>query len=141
MATIEDIRSIVLDLPETVETVEGHRGGLSWRAKRGGFVWERGPGKTDLKQLAELGRTWPDGPVVAARVEGEEVKNALITSAPEVYFTIPHFDGYPAVLIQLDQIGIEELRDLIIDAWLLRASPRVVKAWLIEHPEAAQPGN
>ncbi len=133
MATIEDIRSIVLALPETEETVEGHRGGLQWRTKKGGVIWERGPGKRDLEQLAELGREWPDGITVAVRVEGEEVKQALIASDLAVYFTIPHFDGYPAVLLRLDAIEVEDLRDLITDAWLLRVAPKVARAWLADH--------
>jgi len=132
MATIEDVRTLVLALPETEETVEGHRGGLSWRTKRGGIIWERGPGKRDLEQLASLGRDWPDGTTVAVRVDGTAVKDALIASSPDVYFTIPHFDGYPAVLLRLDAIDVEDLRDLITDAWLLRVSPKVAKQWQAE---------
>jgi hypothetical protein len=138
MATIDDIREIAKTRPEISEVVEGHRGGVSWRTKRGGIIWERGPGKRDLEQLAELGQTWPDGTVVAVRVDGDDVKQALIASSPDVYFTIPHFDGYPAVLVQLDRIDVEDLRDLIIDGWLLRVSPRIAKAWLAEHGSATQ---
>lgn len=136
MATIDDIRRIVLALPETEETVEGHRGGLQWRTKKGGVIWERGPGKRDLAQLAEMGRDWPEGITCAVRVETEEIKDALIVGEPDVFFTIPHFDGYPAVLFVLDRIAVDDLRDVIVDAWLLRVSPRTAKAWLAGNGES-----
>ena len=68
------------------------------------FVWERGPSKADLAKLAELGRRWPDGTIVGVRTDGLDGKEALLGSFPEIFFTIPHFDGYPAVLVRLDAI-------------------------------------
>jgi hypothetical protein len=134
MATLDDVRAIALSLPETHEAVDGHRGGVSWRTKDGLFVWERGPSKADLAKLEELGREWPAGPVVGVRTDGLEGKAALLGSFPEQFFTIPHFDGYPAVLVRLEAIDAELLREVVTDAWLLRAPKRLAKEWLAVHP-------
>ena len=121
--------------PALQESVDGHRGGATWRTDNGAFVWERGPSKADLAKLAELGRTWPAGPVVGVRTEGLDGKEALLGSFPEIFFTIPHFDGYPAVLVRLDAIDVDQLREVITDAWLLKVPKRVAKEWLAEHGE------
>ena len=76
---------------------------------------------------------WPDGPVIGVRTEGLDGKEALLGSFPDVFFTIPHFDGYPAVLVRLDAIDLEQLREVVTDAWLLKAPKRVAKEWLAEH--------
>jgi hypothetical protein len=58
-----------------------------------------------------------------------DARERLLAAAPEIYFTIPHFAGYPAVLVRLPEIGREELRELITEAWILRAPKRLVAAW------------
>ena len=77
-------------------------------------------------------RAAPAGEILGARVEHEGAKLALIESEPEIYFTIPHFDGYSAVLVRLEVIGVEELEELIVDAWLARAPKRLARAYLTE---------
>lgn len=134
MATLDDVRDIALALPGTVERSEGHRGGLSWRTTAGGFVWQRGPTGRDLEQLAALGRAWPEGEVVGVRTDGVQVKEALLETYPERFFTIPHFDGYPAVLVRLTAIDREQLREVVTDAWLLKVPKRVANEWLAAHP-------
>jgi hypothetical protein len=57
-------------------------------------------------------------------------KEALLADDPTVYFTTPHFDGYPAVLVRLDRIALEDLHELIVEAWLARAPARLARAWL-----------
>jgi hypothetical protein len=133
MATLDDMRTIVRDLPDSAEVVEGHRGGAGWRAAKGLFVWERGPSQRDLDQLAALGRAWPDGIVVGVRTEGLEGKSAVLGAYGDVAFDIPHFEGYPAVLVHLDTIDAERLRELVTDSWLLRTSARTAKEWLAAH--------
>lgn len=133
MATLEDVRRIALSLPEVYEQQDGHRGSATWRVKREYVVWERNPGKTDLKRLAELGRSWPDGPTTAVHVEGIAIKEAMLESSPETFFTIPHFEGYPAVLFRLDAIDLEYLEDLITESWLIRAPRRLAQKWLAEN--------
>jgi len=130
MATLEDVRAIALSLPETHEVVEGHGGGAMWRTKNGGFAWERGPRASDVAALVTLGRTWPDGPTAAVRTEDHAVKEALLAAFPDVFFSVPHFDGYPAVLIRLEAIDLDHLREVITDAWVAKAPKRLVKEWL-----------
>jgi len=127
MATVEDVRRIALGLPETSERES--RGCLDWRVRDKGFVWERPLRKGDIEAL---GDRVPHGPVFGARTADEGVKLALIADDPHVFFTTPHFDGYPAVLFELDRIGVDELAELITDAWLTRAPAKLAKALLAE---------
>lgn len=132
MATIDDVREIALALPGVVEAVGGHTGEPAWRVKSGQIAWMRGPTGADVRQLAEHDRTWPDGPVLGVRVESLEEKEALLAAEPGWLFTIPHFDGYPAVLVRLDEVERDRLAEIIADAWLLRAPAGVAKEWLAE---------
>jgi len=125
MASWEDVRRIALDLPETDEgTTHGNR---SWRVKEKGFVWERPLRRGDLEALGDAA---PDGPILGARVENEMAKEALVANDPDVFFTTPHFNGYPAILIQLDNISVEDLTEVIVEAWLAKAPQRLVKEYL-----------
>ncbi|WP_109208834.1 MULTISPECIES: hypothetical protein [Microbacterium] len=137
MATLDDVRTIALGFPGVLERVDGHRGGASWRTPAGAFVWQRGPSGRDLEQLAELGRDWPEGDVVGVRTDGLQVKEALLETFPKAFFTIPHFDGYPALLVRLAAIDPEQLREVVTDAWLLKVAKRVANEWLSAHPSAS----
>ena len=125
MASWDEVRHIALALPETTERES--RGNLQWCVAGKLFVWERPLRKTDL---AVLGSAAPDGPILGARVEDEGVKLALIADQPDVYFTIPHFNGYPAVLVRLDVIDEDELTELATEAWLLRAPKKLAREFL-----------
>ena len=125
MAGWDDVRRLALALPETTEGAFG--GTRGWRVKDKGMVWERPLRRTDLEALGDAA---PDGPILGARVPDLGAKEALIAADPAVYFTIPHFDGYPAVLVRLGEIGEDELRELITEAWLCRAPKRLVKDYL-----------
>jgi hypothetical protein len=129
MATWDDVREIASALPETSE-IES-RGLRQWRVKDKLFVWERPLRRSDLEAL---GDTAPDGPILGARVEHLVAKEALLASEPEVYFTTPHFDGYAAVLVRLDRIALDELREVIVEAWLDRAPSRLAKEYLEDPP-------
>jgi hypothetical protein len=125
MADWEDVRRVALSLPEAEERLSReHR---QWRVKDKLFVWERPLGKRDL---AALGDAAPDGVILAVRVPDEGAKHALIAAEPEIFFTIPHFNGYPAVLIRLDDIGLAELEEIIVEAWLDRAPKRLAAGYL-----------
>jgi hypothetical protein len=125
MATWDDVERLALELPETAEvTSRGHR---QWRVKDKLFVWERPLRGSDLEALGDAA---PDGPILGARVEHLVAKEALLADEPDVYFTTPHFEGYPAVLVRLDAIGVEELRELVVEAWLARAPKRLATAYL-----------
>lgn len=125
MANWDDVRRIALGLPDTTEGLT--RGNAFWRVHGKGFVWERPLGQSDLRALGDAA---PEGPILGARVESLGVKQALISSEPDVFFTIPHFDGYTAVLVLLDQIGVDELDELIIEAWIDRAPKRLAKEYV-----------
>lgn len=132
MVTIDDVRDIALALPGVEERTGGHTGEPAWRLKSGQIAWVRGPTAADLRQLDALGRSWPDGAVLAVRVGSLEEKDALLAAEPAWLFSIPHFDGYPGLLVRLDEIERDRLAEMIADAWLLRAPARVAKAWLSE---------
>lgn len=130
MPTWDDVREIALSLPDTSERPAW--GMAMWRVHDKGFVWERPLRKGDLEALGDAA---PHGPILAARVEHLGAKQALLADDPDVYFTTPHFDGHPTVLVQLDRIDAAELRELIVDAWLARAPERLAREYLAEHPE------
>jgi hypothetical protein len=127
VATWDDVRRIALELPETSEEVS--RDLRHWRVKDKGFVWERPLRRADLEALGDAA---PDGPILGARVEHLVAKEALLADDPSVFFTTPHFDGYPAVLVRLERIGLEDLREVIVEAWLARAPKRLAEAYLRE---------
>jgi hypothetical protein len=125
MATWDDVQRIALALPETSEAISReHR---QWRVKDKLFVWERPLRRADLDAL---GAEAPQGPVLGARVEHLIAKEALLADDSDVYFTTPHFDGYPAVLAQLERIGLDDLQELIVEAWLARAPKRLARAFM-----------
>jgi hypothetical protein len=126
MATWDEVSRACAALPETDESTnrEGHR---QWRVRDKMFVWERPLRRRDLE---ELGGAAPTGPVLGARVPDEGAKRALIAEEPEVYFTTHHFDGYPAVLARLEELGNQQLTELVEEAWACRAPRRL----LAEHP-------
>ena len=127
MATWEDVDRIAHRLPE----VEGGTSysNRAWKVKGKAFAWERPLRGTDLEALGDAA---PDGPILGARVEHLVAKEALLADAPGIYFTTPHFDGYPAVLVRLGKIGAGELEELLAEAWLARAPKRLAQAFLAE---------
>ena len=125
MATWDDVRRIALALPETSERVA--RDLRQWRVREKLFVWERPLRRADLEALGDQA---PDGPILGARVEHLGAKEALLADPSGVYFTTPHFDGYPAILVRLEAIAPEELEEVIVEAWLARAPKRLAKSFL-----------
>src|SRR4051794_7717854 len=121
-------------MPEATERVS--RDMRQWAVKDKLFVWERPLHQSDLRAL---GDSAPDGPILGARVEHLVAKDALLADDPGVYFTTPHFDGYPAILVRLDRIRPEELEEVVVEAWLCRAPKRVVKAYLDEQAASPSP--
>jgi hypothetical protein len=126
MASWDDVRRIALALPETNER-PSHGGNAFWRVRDKGFVWERPLRRSDLEALGDAA---PSGPILGARVEHLGAKEALLADDPDVYFTTPHFDGYPAVLVRLQRIERVELEELIVEAWLCRAPRRLAQQYL-----------
>jgi hypothetical protein len=128
MATWDDVQRLAMAMPESDERIS--RENRQWRVKDKLFVWERPLRRSDLEALADAA---PDGPILGARVEHLVAKEALLADDPGVFFTTPHFDGYPAVLVRLEEISVEDLEEVIVEAWLCRAPKRLVKDYLDEH--------
>ena len=119
MADCDDLRRIAAGLPETAVDVSGDgRLKVTFRGKLLAWSWlERGP----------TGRREANPHVLAVRTAGQAEKEELLGSEPEVFFTEPHYDGYPAVLVRLGVVPADELAELITDAWRIRAPKRLQK--------------
>ncbi len=127
MATWDDVARVVGELALTDE-----RSPHEWRVGKKLIAWERPLRKPDHEALAALGLEAPEGDILGVRVADERVKFALTADEPAVYFTTPHFDGYPAVLVKLAAIDERGLRELIVEAWLRQAPKRLVQEFLGE---------
>jgi hypothetical protein len=125
MATWDDVQRLALALPETDERLQ--RDLRQWRVREKLFVWER---PLRQREIDALGDGAPDGPILGARVEHIVAKEALLADDPQVFFTTSHFDGHPSVLARLDLIAVEDLEELITEAWLARAPRRLAEAYM-----------
>jgi hypothetical protein len=126
MATLDDVARLVGGLPEVTDG-ERH-GNLTWSVNGKALAWERPFSKADIKRFG--GATPPEGPIVAVRVADLAEKEAVLAASSPALFTIPHFDGYAAVLIQLKKVTNKALREAIVDAWLACAPPRLAHEYL-----------
>ncbi|MET0920791.1 MAG: hypothetical protein ABWY77_06290 [Acidimicrobiia bacterium] len=114
MVSLDVAAQMALDLPEVTE---GERHGTrTWFVGKKAFAWERPFSKADLKRFGD--ETPPDGPILAITVEDLDEKEAVLDARPEAFFTIPHFDGDAAVLVQLKVVTKRALRDALLDGWL-----------------------
>jgi hypothetical protein len=126
MATMDDVRTLALALPETVESTS--YGMVAWKVRGKTFVWERPLRKRDVADLEGLGQRVPDGELAGVRVPAVD-KEAVLATVPAA-FDIPHFRGFPAVLVELDRIGLDELRELVTDGWVMQAPKRLAREYL-----------
>jgi len=127
VATWNDVARIVGELALTSEP-SPHE----WRVGKKLLAWERPLRPSDREALAESGVEPPEGDILGVRVSDEGVKFALIADEPRVYFTTPHFDGYPAVLLRLDEIAVRDLVEVITEGWLTQAPKKLVQEFLAD---------
>jgi hypothetical protein len=126
MITADDVAQIALELPEVTEGMR--HGTRTWFVVRKGFAWVRPFSGADLRRFGDTSP--PEGPIVAVRVADLDDKEALLASQSGGFFTIPHFDGYAAVLIQLKTVSKRDLQEAIIDAWLACAPRKLANQYL-----------
>jgi hypothetical protein len=120
MATWIDVSAIARELPHAEE---GERfGDPVWRVGKNAFVWVR---PLRARDREELGDATPGGEIIAASTADLGEKLALIDEDPRAFFATSHFDGYASILIALDHVDPERLREVVIDAWLARAPKRL----------------
>lgn len=124
--TFDDVAEIASGLPEAAEAE--HHGGREWSVANKAFAWERPFSKADIKRFGD--EEPPSGPILAVRVEDLGEKAAMLARPPEGFFTIPHFDGYPILLIQLDVVRELPLREALVGAWLACAPRRTADDFL-----------
>ena len=123
VVSLEEVARQALALPEVTE---GERHGTrTWSVAGKVFAWERSFSKADVKRFGAA--TPPEGPILAVRVEDLGEKEAVLAAGTRGFFTIPHFDGYPAVLIQLKAVTRRPLREALVDAWAACAPSRLVE--------------
>jgi hypothetical protein len=126
MVSVDEAGRMALELPEVAE-VERY-GNRTWSVAGTAFAWERPFSKADIRRFGDV--TPPEGPILAVRVEDLGEKEAVLAAQPASFFTIPHFDGYAAVLIQLRKVTKRALRDAIVDAWLACAPSRLATEYV-----------
>ncbi|HSY16138.1 MAG TPA: MmcQ/YjbR family DNA-binding protein [Jatrophihabitantaceae bacterium] len=133
-ATLDDASRHALQLPDVGEA-ERH-GSRTWYVAGKVFAWERPFSKADLKRFGAVAP--PEGPILAVRVADLGEKEAVLAANPDAFFTIPHFDGYSAVLIQLDRVSMKALREAIIDGWLACVPAKLADQYLRRRPASTE---
>ncbi len=126
MATLDDVAALALALPGVTEA-ERH-GNRTWFVAGRAFAWDRPFSKADIRRFGA--QTPPAGPILAVRAGDLGEKEAVLAAHPDAFFTIPHFDGYAAVLIALPDVTGGALAEAVTDGWLACAPPDLADRYL-----------
>jgi hypothetical protein len=126
VVTLEDAVRLVTALPEVTEGTRFHN--RTWFVSDKAFAWERPFSKADIKRFGDT--TPPTGPILALRTADLEDKEAVLATGAKGFFTISHFDGFAAILVQLKSATKKPLREAIEDAWLACAPEKLRRAFL-----------
>jgi hypothetical protein len=128
VVSLTEAAQMALELPEVV--VGERHGHRTWTVGGKAFAWERPFSKADIKRFGD--ETPPDGDILAITVEDLAEKEAVLAANPKGFFTIPHFDGYAAVLVHLRSVTKRPLREALLDGWLACAPPALAEAYLAD---------
>ena len=128
MQTFDDVVRLAAELPEVTEGEEKHRGHRAWQVAGKTFAWERPFSKADIKRYGD--QSPPQGPILAVRTADQAEKEAILADGKDGFFTISHFNGYNAFLIQLDEVRAQDLKEALVDGWLAMAPPQVAEGFL-----------
>jgi hypothetical protein len=123
MASQDDVRRLALALPEAVEEDGRFAFAVPNRGKLKGFAW------VWQERVEPKKPRVPNPEVLAVRVAGAGEKEELLAAEPDVFFTEPHYNGFPAVLVRLAAIEVDELAELLTDAWRCQAPRALVRAF------------
>jgi hypothetical protein len=126
--TFDDVARLAGELPDVTEGEEKFHGRRDWRVGGKGFAWERPFSKADIKRYGD--EQPPPGPILAIRTADLHEKEAILGAGKPGFFTIPHFDKYPAYLVELDAVTPEDLREALTDGWLAQAPRALAERFL-----------
>jgi hypothetical protein len=126
--TFDDVARLAAELPEVTEGEEKHRGLRAWEVAGKAFAWERPFSKADIKRYGD--QTPPQGPILAIRTADRVEKEAILAEGKNGFFTIQHFNGFNAYLIQLAAVTAQDLRQALLDGWLAMAPADVAERHL-----------
>jgi hypothetical protein len=124
--TLDEVSRMASEFPDVTEGER--RGNRTWSVRGKAFAWERPFSKADIKRFGTA--VPPDGPILAVRVDDLGEKEAVLAANPKAFFTIPHFDGYAGVLVQLKKVTKRALREVLTDGWLACAPPKLAERFL-----------
>ena len=132
MQTFDNVARLASELPEVTEGLQRHRGLRTWEVGGKAFAWERPFSKADIKRFGD--QCPPQGPILAIRTADQAEKEAVLAAGNAAFFTIEHFNGYNAYLVQLDEVTAEDLREALLDGWLAIAPAHLAEGFLNRLP-------